>query len=72
MHRDEVPGRFGIRLQRLAQPNDVRIHRPRVGRRIVSPHRVQQHAETTFMSDSGTLLPVPFGGAATSSRTDIL
>ena len=35
-----------------------------------SPQNVS--CQTTFMSDSGTLLPVPFGGAATSSRTDIL
>jgi hypothetical protein len=35
-----------------------------------SPQNVS--CQTTFLSDSGTLLPVPFSGAATSSRTDIL
>ena len=35
-----------------------------------SPQNVS--CQTTFMSDSGTLLPVPFGGAATSSRSDVL
>src|SRR4029077_7179475 len=28
--------------------------------------------QTTFLTDAGTALPVPFGGAAASSRTDTL
>src|SRR5580704_16834714 len=41
MHRQEVPRSLRVRLQLLAQPDDVGIYRAGVGKGLMPPHRVQ-------------------------------
>src|ERR1700674_2734390 len=43
VHGQEMTRDFGISLQLLPEPDHMRVHSPSIGKRLVAPHRVENH-----------------------------